>query len=61
MQVGEGEEERENQASFTPSVEPDEGLNLTTLRSWPEPEPRIRRITDWATQAPQTYSETLTT
>ena len=36
----------------TPSVEPDTGLELTTLGSWPEPNSRVRRSTDWATQVP---------
>ena len=27
-------------------------LDLGTLRSWPEPKPRVRCLTDWATQVP---------
>ena len=34
------------------SVEPDVGLSLMTLRSWPEPKSRVPRLTEWATQAP---------
>jgi len=32
-------------------VEPDTGLDLRTLRSWPELKSRVGRLTDWATQA----------
>ena len=45
MGWGGGEGERESQAGSMLSTKPDEGLNLTTLRSWPEPKSR-------ATQAP---------
>ena len=31
---------------------PMRGLNSQTLRSWPELKPRVRCLTDWATQAP---------
>ena len=34
------------------SAEPDVELNLSTLRSWPEPKPRVGGLTDWATQVP---------
>ena len=40
--VGEGEGERESQADFPLRVEPDVGLDLMTLRSWPEPKSRAR-------------------
>ena len=46
------EGERESQADSVPSTEPNAGLHLTTLRSWPEPKSRVQRLTDWATQAP---------
>ena len=36
-----------------PSVEPNEGLELMTLRSRPEPRQRVGCLTDWAMQAPQ--------
>jgi len=44
--------ERESQADSALSVEPDKGLDLTSLRSWPEPKSRAGCLTDWATQAP---------
>lgn len=28
------------------------GLDLTTLRSWPEPKSRVRHLINWATKAP---------
>ena len=28
------------------------GLNLTIMRSWPEPKSRVQRLTDWATHVP---------
>ena len=34
----------------------DKGLNLTTLRSWCEPKPRVRCLTDWAMPVPQPRS-----
>jgi len=46
----EGEGERESQADSTLSAEPDVGLDLMTLRSWPELKSRVGRSTDWATQ-----------
>ena len=36
------EEERESQADSILSAEPHEGLDATTMRSWPEPKPRVR-------------------
>ena len=41
-----GEAERESQADSIPGTEPDAGLDLTTLRSQPEPKPRVRHSTD---------------
>ena len=38
----EGEEERESQAHYTPSTEPDGELNPRTLRSGPNLKPRVR-------------------
>jgi len=55
---GGGERERESYAGSTPSVEPDAGLDLTTLR-WPEPKSRVRRLTDWAAQRPNFAFEQL--
>ena len=40
----------------TPSLEPDSGLDLTTVRSRPEPKSRVGYLTDRATQAPQLIS-----
>ena len=37
----EGEGERESQADSPLSMEPDMGLDLTTLKSWPEPKSRV--------------------
>lgn len=34
------------------STEPDAGLDLTTLRSWPELKSRVRYLTYWTTQSP---------
>ena len=51
-QVGGEEGERESQADSLLSVEPDSGLDPTTTRSQPEPKPRVRRLTDFTTQAP---------
>ena len=49
---GRGEEaERESQADSALSPGPNTGLDLTTLRLWPEPKPRVIHPTDWATQA----------
>jgi len=44
--------EKESWAGSTPSTEPDVGLDLTALRSWPEQKSRIGCLIDWATQAP---------
>ena len=49
------EGERESQADSVPSTEPNAGLHLTTLRSWPEPKSRVGRLTDWATQVPPVF------
>ena len=38
-----------------PSIKPDMGLNLTTLRSWTELISRVRHSINWATQAPLEY------
>ena len=46
-------EEREGQANWTLSTEPCMVLDLITLRSCPEPEPRVGCLPDWATQVPQ--------
>lgn len=43
---------REPQANSLPSMDPEVGLHLTTLRSWPEPKPNVRCWTTWGTQAP---------
>ena len=54
FETGRGEQrkrERETQADSVLSVEPNTGLDLMTLRSWPELIPRIRRSTDCASQA----------
>ena len=47
-QVGEGqrERERESQAGTMLSVEPEMGLNLTTMRSVRELKSRVGRLTD---------------
>lgn len=45
-------EERESQAGSLPSVEPNAGLILMTLRSRPEPKSRVELSTDWATPVP---------
>ena len=52
----EREKERESQAGYTLSTEPNTGLDFTTLRSWPEPKSRVRRLTNWATQTPPSGS-----
>ena len=50
---GEGEDEkRESPADSPLSAEPEAGLNLTTLRSGPEPKSRVRHLTGCITQAP---------
>ena len=49
---GEGEgADRENFKQGL-STEPDVGLYLKTPRSWPELKPRVRCLTNWATQVP---------
>ena len=53
---GEGQRERRRMrilAGSMLSMELNEGLYLTTLRSWPEPKSRVRHLTDWTTQVPQ--------
>ena len=45
----EGEGKRESQAGSTPPWKPNTGLELMTLRSWPEPVSRVS-LFDWATQ-----------
>ena len=46
--------ERESQAGSALSAQsPKRGSNSRTVRSWPEPKSRVRRSTDWSTQAPQ--------
>ena len=42
---------RESQADSTLSMEPNAGLDIT-LKSGPEPKPRVRGLTDYATQVP---------
>ena len=37
----------ESHTDSTLSVEPNVGLSLTTLRSWPEPKPKVRHSTNW--------------
>ena len=50
----EGQTEREEppQAASPLSVEPNKGPHLTTLRSGPELKPRVRYLTNRATQVP---------
>ena len=55
--VGNGQRERGRQRIpgrlCAVSAEPNAGLEpRKTVRSWPERKPRVRRLTDWATQAP---------
>ena len=40
------------QADSTLSLEPNVGLDLMTLRPWPEPKPRVGHLTDWAPRCP---------
>lgn len=47
-----GEAEGERIPDLPLSAEPDAGLHLMPLRSWPEQKPRVGHSTDWATQAP---------
>ena len=44
--MGQGQMERESKADSLLNVESNIGLQLTTLRSWPEPKPRVGRFTD---------------
>jgi len=44
---------RETQADSVLSTEPNAGLSFITLRSQPEPKPRVRCLTDCATQESQ--------
>ena len=56
------ERERESQAgSMLPAQSPMWGLIWWTMRSWPEPNSRVRRLTEWATQAPLNCSLSMTT
>lgn len=48
----EGEGERESQADFMPSAEPNMRLDPTTLRSWPEPKSRVGCLTERHLGAP---------
>ena len=51
---GQREEERESQAGFAlPAQSTEQGSNSQTVGSWPEPESRVKCLTDWATQVPQ--------
>ena len=47
---GEGQREKEKQTPL--NREADAGLDPRTLKSWPELKSRVRRLNDWATQAP---------
>ena len=54
---GRGSMSRGRQRRVSPNRLPNEcgawlGLDLRTLRSWPEPKSKVRHTTDWATQAP---------
>ena len=46
MSMQEGAAEGEREADSLLSTEPNTGLNLTTLRSRPEPKPRAGPLTD---------------
>ena len=47
------EGERESQAvSVLTAWSPTQGSNPWTMRSWPEPKPRVGPLTNWATQEP---------
>ena len=52
-----GEGERESQTGSTPSTELDTGLDLTTLKSWPEPKSRVKCLTDWSSQVKHFWQE----
>ena len=45
----------EGKADLALSSELNMGLDLTIMRSWPEPKSRVRVLIDWATQAPPIY------
>lgn len=47
--VVEGQRERESQADSMLCAQPDMGLNLTILRSWPEPQSSVR----WLIEPPR--------
>ena len=49
----EREEEKPKQTPHWASTKQDMGLNPTTLRSWPELTPRVRRLIECATQPPR--------
>ena len=51
---GRAREKRKSLVDSLLSTESDAGLQLTTLRSWPELKPRVRCLTNWATQVSQT-------
>lgn len=47
--------ERESEADSALIAEPNEGFNPTTMRSCPEPKPRVNHSINWGTQAPQRW------
>ena len=47
-----GQRKREAQVDFMLSEETDSGLDLMTLRSQPEPNPKARRLPNCVTQMP---------
>ena len=49
---GQEEREKEPEADSTLTMEPNTGLDLMTLKSWPELKPRVRSLTNCATQVP---------
>ena len=51
-QVWEGQRERIPSRLHTANAEPNAGLKCTNQGSSPEPTPRVRGLTDWATQLP---------
>lgn len=55
--VATGDRGGEAQTASIPRTEPNKGLDLTTLRSGPEPESRDGRSTDYTTQVPQDILE----
>ena len=57
MNMGKGEAEKEILSMATSSTEPNEGLDLTTVRSWSDPKSKVICSTDWATQVPQNLSD----